>query len=620
MTRKLLCLIAFVSIVGTGSLCRAADSPAPATQAPPAASHSAVAQAVAASGEARALASAGASQLAIKLIDASQPPFSQAPAAWAAWERARLDILSAANDDAALYARIHALPDTVPSALRAYAYRVGARAALGANDPSRARGFLRHLIWSQPPPASAALVGYRQLVLRSYVVGGQLADAERALNYLQRSGHAKDWRTRETAAEVALERDKPRQAVHLLSGLKQPEVRPLMLLAELQAGIHTPRKVAALAERLARAAEKKKDRQTAGRFERVRAAAAARDKDSEVRLASLTAALSLDPYDAGPFQVTPSLLWHTWVNIGLQLGNNRQLLLGDARPWLRAAAAENKAKRPMLALALLAAAGVRSPDAGARGKCLAAFAKELMTRPRGPPLTLTLFSDSHLFPQPSHLPGALRYRLLESAVSAGRIDFASALVAGLTKPPAGAESGDWQLQRARLFLLGGDSENAIKLLFELAHGKPAVSAKKLLPVVVDLETLGENRAALGILEDMLSGRPAPPPEQARQILYWIGKAYSGLGSPLNAARSYLEAATFNSPYAMDQWAQTARYSAASALTAAGLYGDARRIYEGLLNATSDPIQQAQIKQKLAAVRTLANRTAGKSTSQTGGGH
>ncbi|MGH8128517.1 MAG: tetratricopeptide repeat protein [Gammaproteobacteria bacterium] len=614
MIRKLFCLVVFASVLSANGVCRAADAPVPAptTQAPIAGSQNAAAQAVAASGEARALAGAGASQLAIKLIDASQPPFPQAPAAWEAWERARLDILSAANDDSALYAQIHALPDKVSSALRTYAYQVGAGAALGADNPARARGFLRRLIWSQTTPTPAALAGYRQLVLRSYVVGGQLDDAERALNYLQRSGYAKDRHTRETAAEVALESGKPRQAVHLLSGIKQPEVRPLMLLAELKAGIHTPRKVADLAEKLARAAEKHKDLQTAGRFERVRAAAAVRDKNSEVQLAALAVALSLNPYDAGPFQVTPAQLWKTWVNTGLQLGNSRQLLLGDAQPWMSAAAAENKAKRPMLALALLAAAGTRSPDASARGACLAAFAQQLMARPRGIPLALTLFSDPHLFPEPGNLPGALRYKLLEPAVSTGRIGFASAMVAGLDTPPAGGDPGDWQLQRARLLLLGGDSESGIKVLFALAHGNPAVPAKKLLPVVVDLETLGDNRAALGVLEDMLAGQPAPPPEQARQILYWIGKAYSGLDSPLNAARSYLEAATFNSPYAMDPWAQTARYSAASALTAAGLYGDAQRIYEALLNATSDPTQQAQIKQKLAAVRTLANRASEKS--------
>ncbi|MGA7966181.1 MAG: hypothetical protein WCB49_09880, partial [Gammaproteobacteria bacterium] len=574
----------------------------------------AAAQVVAASGEARALAAAGASQLAIKLIDASQPPFSQAPAAWAAWERARLDILSAADEDAALYARIHALPDKVSSALRAYAYQVGARAALGADDPARARSFLRRLIWNRAAPASAALTGYRRLVLRSYVVGGELDDAERALNYLQRSGDAGDWRTRETAADVALERGKPRQAVHLLSGLKQPAVRPLMLLAELQAGIRPPGEIEEMADRLARAAEKHKDWQTAGRFEWVRAVAAERLNDYEVQLSALASALILNPLDAGSFQVTPTLWWHTLIKVGLQLGNQRQLLLGAAGPWLQAAAAENKAGHSMRSLALLAADGSGGPDKAARDDCLAAFAKQVLALPHGIPLALNLFSDAHVFPRPDRLPGAVRYQLLEPAVSTGRIDFASAMVAGLDKPPAGGDPGDWQLQRARLLLLGGNNDGGIQVLLKLAHGEPAVPAKKLLPVVVDLETLGENRAALGVLEDMLTARPGPPPEVARQILYWIGKAYSGLGSPLNAARSYLEAATFNSPYAMDQWAQTARYSAAAALTAAGLYQDAIHIYEGLLNATSDPTQQAQIKQKLAAVRTLASRSSEKSGS------
>jgi len=614
MTRKTLCLIAFVSVLGAGGVCRAAEAPGPGTQAPPAGSRSAAARATAASGEARALASAGATQLAIKLVDASQPPFEQAPAVWEAWERARLDILSTADENAELYARIDALPDKSSNALRIHAYQVGARAALGAGESARARGYLRRLIWSRPPPASAALAGYRQLVMRSYVVGGELDDAERALAYLQRSGDAGDWRTRETAAEVALQSHQPRKAVHLLSGLKQPAVRPLMLLAELRAGIRSPGEVEEMSNRLARAANKHKDRQTAGRFQWVRATAAERLKDYEVQLSALASALVLNPLDAGPFQVTPTLWWHTLVKVGLQLGNKRQLLLGGAGPWLQAAAAESKAGHPMRSLALLAADGSGGPDKAARGDCLTAFAKQLLSLPHGIPLALNLFSDADVFPRSDRLPGAVRYQLLEPAVSTGRIDFASAMVAGLDKPPAGGDPGDWQLQRARLLLLGGNNDAGIQVLMKLAHGEPAVPAKKLLPVVVDLETLGENRAALGVLEDMLAARPGPPPEVARQILYWIGKAYSGLDSPLNAARSYLEAATFNSPYAMDQWAQTARYSAASALTEAGLYQDAIHIYEGLLNATSDPTQQAQIKQKLAAVRTLASRAGEKSGS------
>lgn len=605
-------VVALSAIAGRGNAAPATvQMPATVTTAASAASaaDSAAARAQTESGEAQALASAGASQLALKLIDASQPPLTQSPAAWAAWERTRLDILSSNGKHAALFQRIGAYPDDVPSSLRHYADQVGARAALGADDPSRARHFLRSLIWSAAPPSGSVLAGYQRLILRSYVVGGDLKDAEKTLTYLRRGGAETGWRTREVAAEVALQDGRPRQAVHLLSGLKQPEVRPLMLLAELGANIRTPRKIDVLAERLGKSAAKRKSRQLEGRFARVRAAAAKRYGDTELRLEMLARALRLDPLDSGPFKITPASFWKTLATTGLQLGNARRLLLGEAQPWLHAAAQERASHKPMRALALLAAAGTRSPDAGARGACLAALAKQLMGSGHGTDLALNLFADKTLFPHPGRLPGPLRYELLEPAVSAGRIPFASSLVAGLEKPPQGVDAGDWQIQRARLLLLGGHDGDSTKLLLSLAQGHPQVPAKKLLPVVVDAETVGDDGSALKILQTMLATRPSPPPKQARQILYWIGKAYSGLGSPLNAARAYLEAATFNSPYAMDQWAKTARYSAASALTQAGLYADAQRIYKGLLNATSDPTQQAQIKQKLAAVRTLAHRAA-----------
>lgn len=583
-------------------------APAPPASAPGAASRGPGAAADPAA-EARALASAGASQLALKLIDVSQPDFSANPDTWSGWERARLHILSGAGDYRRLFGRIAALPATAGTPLRVYALGVGARAALADNDASRARRYLRRLIWRTPAPASAALSGYRRLVVRSYIVGGELDDAARALALLHRGGTGAGWRTREIAAEVALERGDPHKAVRLLSGLKKPRLRPLMLLAELETGIHSPARVEELASKLASGAEHHKDKRLAGRFQRVRASAGARARKPEIRLAALLEALRLDPVDSGPFRVTPGTVWHAFVTTGLALGNARQLLLGDAGPWLAAADKARKRHRPMHALALLAAAGSRSPGAAARAKALAAFGHDLARRPHGARAALTFFSDHSLFADPSNLPGPLRYALVQPAVSAGHVQFASTLLQDLDKPPPGVDAGAWQLERARLFLLGGETKRGVALLGRLARGQPDVAPGKLLPVVLDLETLGQNKAALGVLEAMLEGHP--PPKIARHILYWIGKAYGGLGASLNAARAYLESATFNSPYAMDQWARTARFSAASSLTDAGLYGDARRIYEGLLNATSDPTQQALLKERLAAVRTLANRAAEK---------
>ncbi len=467
---------------------------------------------------------------------------------------------------------------------------------------------MRSLIWIAPAPASAALAAYRQLVIRSYIIGGDLDDAARALNYLERSGQAGDPRTRELIAEVALARGDARAAVAALANSDRGQLRPLSLLARFEAGDLTPAQVLTRARRAGANAEKNHDLRTAGRYEFIAARAAARARDAGTQLAALLAALRLDPNDDAPFEVTADEVWNTLVQTGLELGNARQLLVGDARPWLAEAAAQRTAGRPMQALALLAAVGLKGADAPGRMQALTAFADDLAAQPHGDALLLALFDAAARFARPAAIPAAVRYRLVEPAIAAGKTAFASGLLAGLEVPPSGVDAGEWQLQRARLFLLGGSTVPAVALLEQLAHGKPPIAADKLLPVVLDLETLGHDAEALKILEAMLGAHPAP--DMARHLLYWIGKAYSGLDSPLNAARAYLESAVFESPAAMDQWAKTARFSAAAALTRAGLYGDARRIYAGLLNATSDPVEQALIKQRLAAVRTLANR-AGK---------
>ena len=52
------------------------------------------------------------------------------------------------------------------------------------------------------------------------------------------------------------------------------------------------------------------------------------------------------------------------------------------------------------------------------------------------------------------------------------------------------------------------------------------------------------------------------------------------------------------PFAMDPWAQTARYRAAQELAGAGMLGDAKRQYSMLLNATADPARQAVLRHEL----------------------
>ena len=55
---------------------------------------------------------------------------------------------------------------------------------------------------------------------------------------------------------------------------------------------------------------------------------------------------------------------------------------------------------------------------------------------------------------------------------------------------------------------------------------------------------------------------------------------------------------------MDQWAKSARYQAAQMLAKAGYIEDARNLYQGLLNATSDPSQQALLRHAMQQLMLL----------------
>jgi hypothetical protein len=124
-------------------------------------------------------------------------------------------------------------------------------------------------------------------------------------------------------------------------------------------------------------------------------------------------------------------------------------------------------------------------------------------------------------------------------------------------------------------------------------------------VVFDLQALGEDRGALRYLEPLL-GQPLPP-NQRRELLFWTADSHAALGEHVEAARLYLGSATILDPFAMDPWAQTARYRAAQELAEGGLHADARRQFVALQNATSDPARQAVLRHELQQLTLEAER-------------
>jgi tetratricopeptide (TPR) repeat protein len=217
-----------------------------------------------------------------------------------------------------------------------------------------------------------------------------------------------------------------------------------------------------------------------------------------------------------------------------------------------------------------------------------------------------LYLDSTRFKDVAAIPAGVRYLLVDDVLELPDIPLASQLMRGLDEAPTGTDPAAWQLQRARVFVLGGNPDAGIAALQQLLAVSAAVNPDDVLQVLFDLQTLGRDKEAIPFFEHLLASTLQP--EQRRQILYWTADSYRALGDYPKAAELYLRSAMLPDPFSMDQWAQTARYQAAQVLGKAGFIEDARNLYRGLLNATHDAARQAVLEHDLQQLVLLPAKT------------
>jgi tetratricopeptide (TPR) repeat protein len=86
-------------------------------------------------------------------------------------------------------------------------------------------------------------------------------------------------------------------------------------------------------------------------------------------------------------------------------------------------------------------------------------------------------------------------------------------------------------------------------------------------------------------------------QQQREILFWMADAVRGEAKFEEAAELYFRSASFNND-GNDVWGQSSRYRAAEALAEAGLIQDARRVYESLLELTTDSKRRVILERAL----------------------
>ena len=298
-------------------------------------------------------------------------------------------------------------------------------------------------------------------------------------------------------------------------------------------------------------------------------------------------------------------LWQAWLALGRALGNRQQLLIGEDDKWYFAAT-EALERHPVRARALFAVLAETASEPRRRELAHDYLAASLDGHPNAGDLMLALYLESERFGQGRAVPASVDYRIVDRLIARGRLREAAARVARIPEPPPGAALVDWQLRRARVFILGGRQPAGVALLRELVEGPVALDADqrdRLVQVIFDLQQLRADQPAAALLRGLLARETEAG--RRRELLFWLAESEQRLGRPREAARLYLESAMALDPHALDPWSQTARYHAARALAEAGLPGDAAGVLEILLAASRDPARRRVLTQELQRYRQQA---------------
>jgi hypothetical protein len=549
--------------------------------------------------EAVTLARMGAADLALTVLDRQPPDRLTHPERWMARERTRLDILGMESRWEAVVEWAERLPAGLPRDFLILARTRQVHALLALERPAEARMLLTDLIWFSGDTVSHAwLDAWRRMLAESYQKEGLAADALSTLRRLRQDRGEAAEIPLPMEARILMDQGRNGEAAGILESETSPEARALSALARLRSEQDAPLDLRRAMEEAARA-----DRlppEARARYLAVAALAAGRTEDLPARAATLEAAMALQhrlPFQDGLFRLPADDLWETYQALGEAEGNRLQLLIGDDDAWFEAAEALGE-EEGVRFRGMLTVVALRGEGEAARERAHRLLAGQLLEQSDGDALLDALYLEGERFGAPERVPVAVRHLLAEHALQRGDLATASALMAGLSSPPEGADPFDWGLRRARLLILGGQEEAGIDGLYDVLAGVRTLereAADRFTQVLFDLQTVRRHDAAVHLFRAV-----APRLEDARQsreILYWEADSHKALGDHEQAARLYLRSAAMGNGIA-DPWGMTARFQAAEALADAGLVRDAGAIYADLLRVTREQERRVLLRQRL----------------------
>lgn len=544
-----------------------------------------------------AVAQGGATDLALRLL-AKQQPSPEQPEEWMRWEKQRLEILAQTRQWPKIGKRVDQLPQDLPPSFVQWAREQAANAQLSAEDGTAARKYLRRLIWETPADAKQ-FAEWRQLIIRSYLLDNNIADAHNALLRYKQDYRADNDAWRHLHASVLLRAGRNKAAFDVLQDTQSLQGKILRALAGLRSGIYQAPAVKAQGMKLVGVAQRKPELQQ--KAWALVAEAAAREGDDVYRVIALEQAITLSGNSTaasdGIFAVNADDLWQAYEWLAETLGNRMRLLVGNDRAWFEQARDFEKEEK-IYARALYAFIAQRGAEPAARREAHKRLTDSLLAEHREA-VVEWLYIRSKRFAKLEAIPETVRYKLADMALKRGELHFAARLLKGLDQPPEGEDPDQWSLRRARIMVYAGDFKGAALVLSNILSSKHALGPKfadRYLQVVFDLQAVGKHAEAYVLLESLYS--LVDQPQQQREILFWMADSKAALGEHEAAAELYLRSANHPPGEGKDIWGQSARFRAAEALSNGGLVADARGVYRKLLAETADPRRRAVIERQL----------------------
>ena len=543
------------------------------------------------------LTASGATQLALRILGSGQPPVEHTED-WVRAEQLRLTIFQQQGAWHALTDRLDRLPAELPLIFQHRIVTHAVEILLQSGRGDQSRKYLRELIW-RGSGDSIQISHWRRLLIRSYLLDGRLLDAQIAMDRFQRDYAPTDQNWLYLYGLTLLKSGSFEQAASQFSLVQSDRARVLSGLSRLRSGVDTPDAVIKQSEAFYQRVKRSDDEPIVmQRIWSLQAEAASAAADKILRVKALEKLFSRPPLiDVElPVEFTPADLWQAYRALGTDIGNRENLLVGDTDAWL---SSEKKIKfrNKYGARAVHALLAMETEEPTQKEKLHSEFYDIL----RGADLeyvAISLYTDRSIFETIEDIPHSVRHRIVRYAVQKRELNLAASMAQDLTTTYAGQNPDEWNLIRARLAIYSGDLLGGRALLEQLVKSKVSLEedlANRILQLVFDLQSVDQYEQAydlLQIIQERVTSK-----NQKREIYFWKADSLEGMEQFAQAAESYIRSASSGGNN-NDMWGQTARYHAAEALALAGMLGDARAMYEGLLQVITDPGRAISVERKI----------------------